>query len=166
VTHWTPEAELDRLVATALVQRREAMAEHIELEGQKLDNDLASRGLIRSGAYIGGHYELEANAFDECAQGMIDDVLQLFRDIYGEVPVDAAAWIRQKVMEWIDGLANGIAKADAERRKSAGVGGTSELPRGLTKARRRLDVQLGKPELKARLRELTPPVCSQNCVVF
>jgi hypothetical protein len=47
---------------------------------------------------------------------------------------------------------------DEPSRRAAQIGGESEPPRGLIDARRRLDLELGKLEIRARLRELTPPI--------
>lgn len=158
---WKPEPELERLVATTIAGRRDFMANRLRKEGQALDNQLAARGLIRSGNHLSGHSELEAVAYEECVQGAMDDVFALVRDVYGEIPVEASPWLRTLLTEWIDALANGLVAMDADRRRKLSIGGHGDPPAVHSRAQRRLDIELSKLELKARLRELTPPERSQ-----
>jgi hypothetical protein len=95
VTAWKPDPELERLVTTTIVHRREAMREAVKRQGQALDRELAARGTLRSGAALTGHLDNDVTAFDDFTNGVIDDVLGLFRRVYGEVPVDAGLWIRE-----------------------------------------------------------------------
>lgn len=154
---WNPDPDLDRLVAVTITHRREAMAERQQRENKKLDADLARRGMFQSGMRLTGHYKIDSDAFDEFVQGTIDDVLGLFRDVYGEIPVEAAPWIRAKLTEWFEGLSRGIVNAGQELAQRANVNWMPQQPGAVFKARRRLDVELGKLEFKAKLKELTPP---------
>lgn len=154
---WKPDAEIERLVATTIAGRIEAMALSLRDQQKALDAKLASRGTLMSGARIAGHRDIASNAFDEFAQGMIDDVLELFRKIYGEVPVEAAPWIKEKLSAILDGRAKGIQEAAQELARQMNVNVRPEPPASLGKARRRLDVELGTLEYRAKLKELTPP---------
>jgi hypothetical protein len=154
---WKPDPEFARIVGVTITGRREAMSQRLVQDRKKLDASLSARGALNSGMRLKGHSEIDSRAFDEFAQGTIDDVLGLFRDVYGEIPVEAAPWIRAKLTEWFDGLSRGIVNAGVELARQQGMNWTPEQPSALSRARRRLDVELGKLELKARLRKLTPP---------
>lgn len=154
---WKPDADLERLISTTISGRLEAMALGMRDQQKALDAKLASRGTLMSGGRIAGYREVASSAFDEFAQGIIDDVLGLFRNIYGDVPVEAAPWIKQKLSETLDARAQGVVRAEEELARQMKVGVRGELPSSLGKARRRLDVELGTLEYRAKLRELTPP---------
>src|SRR5262249_31716579 len=121
-----PDPEFERLVTVTITHRREAMAERQQYEKQKLDANLASRGVLNSGMRLSGHYKIDSDAFDEFAQGTIDDVLGLFRDVYGQIPIEAAPWIREKLTESFEGLARGVVAACQEMARQASVSWTPE----------------------------------------
>ena len=93
---------------------------------------------------------------------MIDDVLRLFRDVYGDVPVEAAPWIRTKLAVALEARARSIQSAEQELAHGMKMNYTIELPSTLGGAHRRLAIELGTVELRARLKELTPPERKPN----
>lgn len=159
--NWTPSAELERLVDIAGTDRRERFTATVQREGKELDAQLAARGTFLSGGRITGHQDIRARHFETCALGTIDDVLTLVRDLHGgEVPLEAAPWLRERLLSWVSAWADGIADqvfAIAQKLK-ANVTKDRFYPRAeMAQAERRIELELGKLAYKAGLRKLTPP---------
>ncbi len=98
---WQLDPDLEQLVITAVSGRREVMAREISQKGIALAEALSARGLGRSGAAIVGSAKISDDAYETFAFGIIEDVFGLFRSIYGEIPVEAAPWLKEKLLESI-----------------------------------------------------------------
>jgi hypothetical protein len=147
---WTPDPELKRLVATTIAQRRDALSQRMNVERGALNAKLAAQNVDGSPRYA-GEETIYSHAFEEFANGIIDDVLTLLRSLYGgAIPAPIAPWVRATLSEWLDSQGSRIAEqlADTSRRQNLGIAPSG--PAGGSKARRRLDLELGKLEFKAR----------------
>jgi hypothetical protein len=155
---WEPPEKFKTLITSAIVGRLEAFRHFDEREErERVNADLANRGILRSGMAATALLRALQPGFDRYAQGVVDDLLGRFRELYGTVPSDAGPWIRAKFAEHVTDLAprlaHTIARGQLENVGTEGLQSRewTEFNGAAFSAKRRLDQELLMTELKAEM---------------
>ena len=157
---WSPPNRLVELVNATIIGRREALQPAVRRETKELEAQLAARGTLLGGGRIRGQQEIWRRHFSNFAIGTIEDVLGLVRELHGDIPVDAAPWLRDTLLRAIEPMADRMATDVFELATKMNVNTSRDgyYPGAeVATVRRRIDIELGKAAYKAELRQLTPP---------
>jgi len=116
MSNWVPDPQAQQLFSRVVTRAFEEAREREEREQKTADAKLAARGTYLSGGNIVGRAERGQAAFREAGRRSIDEVIKAFGDIYGTIPPEAIAWIRDQLNLRFKSYAKGRAAAFGEDR--------------------------------------------------
>ncbi len=97
MSNWLPDPQLQQLFARLVTRAFEEAREQEVREQKAADAQLAARGTYLSGGNIVARAERGQAAFRTAGRRSIDEVVKAFGDIYGTIPSEAIAWIREEL---------------------------------------------------------------------
>lgn len=97
MSNWVPDPQLHQLFSQLVTRAFEEAREQEEREQGLADAQLASRGTYLSGGNIVGRAERGQAAFRAAGRRSIDEAVKAFGDIYGTIPPEAIAWLREQL---------------------------------------------------------------------
>ena len=149
---WQPDGELERAVQLILERSRERNAIWSQSENSTIAAASAAKGVYPNLHAFRDVKERELTTFGADVNA---DVLELFKRVYGDVPVDAVPWIRQRIGAMIDGLVETFTTEIEDRLKQHGVP-TTGAGEGVARigvwTKRDLDIELAVIQLRGAAR--------------
>jgi TIR domain len=127
---------------------------------ERLRAAAAAAGTLNSGGTVKSVERLAAETIASMGSDVISDLLKFFQAVYGtDIPLEVLGWTREMALRYVDGAVKGYTDRLAEERRRLNIPvEIRELGRAGQEARRDIDIELGKLELRARLmRPPTPP---------
>ena len=92
-----PDPQLQQLFAQVVTRAFEEARVQEERDQKVADAQLSARGTYLSGGNIVGRAERGQAAFRTAGKRSIEEVVKAFGDIYGTIPSDTIAWIREQL---------------------------------------------------------------------
>jgi len=154
---WEPPEKFKALMTSSIVGRLEAFRSCERDARRRVDADLSSRGLGRSGMAATALLEALRPDFERYAQGVVDDLLGHVRELYGTIPSESGPWIREtfekRVTELAPRIAATIAEAQLNRVTAPGVRNRpwTEFNGAAFAAKRRMEQEILMSDLKAEM---------------
>jgi hypothetical protein len=93
----SPDPHLQQLFAQLVTRAFEEAREHEEREQKIADAQLAARGTYLSGANLVGRAERGQAAFRTGGRRSIEEVIKACGDVYGTIPPEIIAWVREQL---------------------------------------------------------------------
>ncbi len=97
---WSPGADIDSLLPLLRARRQETLTTQLRDRRPAIANELAARGLARSGAFLSRITELYTTSFREYTDGLVEDVLSLITQPDGSIPREAGEWVQNELGPW------------------------------------------------------------------
>jgi len=142
--------KLEHTAQRAITRARENAAIAIRDGRADLAEQYSARGMM-GGPFYGAVARLTIEQFRKYASTVASELIGLVKEVYGTVPAELLLWIRDKLREWVE---------DGARRWAGEIEGKARLEEALAAeaigAKRDLDIELGKIELRFELSQLTP----------
>lgn len=156
---WTPSADVIRLIDLQILDIREPLqSEFYTRQVPDIVEEMAVRGLARSGALLSAKYRAAESVVTAFADGFIDQVPRRMEALYGNVPVEAWPWILHQYDQHVGGCAVQLGQTIDSEAASVGAGGPVRFAEALKQAahqrRRRLEIQATTAEIGERLRNI------------
>lgn len=111
MSNWVADPQLQQLFSRLVTRAFEEAREHEEREQKTADAQLAARGTYLSGANVVSRAERGQAAFRTAGRRSIDEVIKAFGDIYGTIPPEVIAWLREQLILRFKSYAKGRAAA-------------------------------------------------------
>src|SRR5437868_4168672 len=113
---WKPDQKFETAVSRLIARARETAHEWAQQQLQVILADFGGRGLLQSGGVLAAKEQLSADELQRVGDALISDVLKLFTDVYGTIPVEAMPWIRETMGGFVQRLADTFADERADDR--------------------------------------------------
>ena len=160
---WQPSERLRQVFDHQIVARREYWLLFLRDERRpQIAEELHAAGLGHSGAHLTTAYQATEQTLFSCAREILEDLLQTLTDVYGAPPIEALEWVRSTLNAQLDLLVIELGRQMDELSRTLDSGDepsryTMALQQRSHIVRRELEIRLGKLEVRAGLRHLTPP---------
>lgn len=142
--------KLEHTAKRAMTRAREKAAITIRDGRADLAEEYSARGIM-GGPFYGAVSRLTIEQFRNYASTVSSELIGLAKEVYGTVPAELLPWIRERFREWVE---------DGARKWVGELEGKARLEEALAAeaigARRDLEIELGKIELRLELSQLTP----------
>ncbi len=102
------------LIRQFFERRNIHLFEGVRRERSVIANQMAAKGLLHSGAFVGAVTAAYVSGFTEFAQGLIKDTLDLMRRSGLVIDSAAASWITEQLIPFIDAAARNVCREAGE----------------------------------------------------
>jgi hypothetical protein len=146
--------EIEALAARIEAKAKEEAVLEGEAQKQVLLNDLGSRGLLQGGANYTGHVRIESEGVKKFRRQLWGELIELLRDAGLMTQPESPRWLRARMTDAVEGFIAGTTASllEIQERQLGRISNPNPLDTELREFQRDLEIELGKLELRARVR--------------